>query len=350
MSVGPTGNNSGVTPFWALAGTEAGKLLNDKNAAGKPKVVDVVMAAVDFGLWATGQPPLPKADKDLAKLGIETLLLQLAGETETITSAAKIANLKAFADKALPRITEIGATVTADAGDNLSLKLLGAAATWVAKNPTESIALGMNIAETIGNAITSGGTSLVADLPGLAVAAMTAAAGVLAQAGFKPEDLAAKAATDLLKFLGVPEAEAVASGKSLGNIAVLGLNVGMSIASGGTGATTDSGARFNLGLGNVNNTSDANKPVSTLTQAALDLKAPLVSPTFTGTVSGLTKAMVSLGNVENLKNTLNTASTPTMNADSDAGYAAGSATPAPWPAASRRSTPRPPKRAWRPWA
>lgn len=34
-------------------------------------------------------------------------------------------------------------------------------------------------------------------------------------------------------------------------------------------------------------------------QAALDLKAPLASPTFTGTVSGITKAMVGLGNVTN---------------------------------------------------
>jgi hypothetical protein len=37
-----------------------------------------------------------------------------------------------------------------------------------------------------------------------------------------------------------------------------------------------------VGLGNVDNTSDANKPISTATQAALDLKAPLASPTFTG--------------------------------------------------------------------
>ena len=37
-----------------------------------------------------------------------------------------------------------------------------------------------------------------------------------------------------------------------------------------------------VGLGNVDNTSDANKPVSAATQAALDQKAPLVSPTFTG--------------------------------------------------------------------
>lgn len=38
-----------------------------------------------------------------------------------------------------------------------------------------------------------------------------------------------------------------------------------------------------VGLGNVDNTSDANKPVSTAAQAALDLKANLASPTLTGT-------------------------------------------------------------------
>ena len=54
-----------------------------------------------------------------------------------------------------------------------------------------------------------------------------------------------------------------------------------------------------VGLGNVDNTSDANKPVSTAQQAALDLKAPLASPAFTGTVSGVTKAMVGLGDVDN---------------------------------------------------
>ena len=40
-----------------------------------------------------------------------------------------------------------------------------------------------------------------------------------------------------------------------------------------------------VGLANVDNTSDINKPVSTATQAALNLKAPLASPTFTGTVT-----------------------------------------------------------------
>jgi hypothetical protein len=38
-----------------------------------------------------------------------------------------------------------------------------------------------------------------------------------------------------------------------------------------------------VGLGNIDNTSDANKPVSTAQQTALNLKADLASPTFTGT-------------------------------------------------------------------
>lgn len=40
-----------------------------------------------------------------------------------------------------------------------------------------------------------------------------------------------------------------------------------------------------VGLSNVDNTSDANKPVSTAQQTALDLKANLASPTLTGTVT-----------------------------------------------------------------
>ena len=46
----------------------------------------------------------------------------------------------------------------------------------------------------------------------------------------------------------------------------------LSIAGGGTGATTAAAARTNLGLGNVDNTSDAAKPISIATQLALDAK------------------------------------------------------------------------------
>jgi len=69
-----------------------------------------------------------------------------------------------------------------------------------------------------------------------------------------------------------------------------------------------------VGLGDVDNTTDANKPVSTATQTALDLKAPLASPTFTGTVSGITSTMVGLGNVNNTTDANKPVSTATQTA------------------------------------
>jgi hypothetical protein len=130
----------------------------------------------------------------------------------------------------------------------------------------------------------------------------------------------------------------------------------LGIAGGGTGATTAAGARANLGLGNVDNTADAAKPISTATQAALNLKAnvadvnaaldlkasaamlaahmaitvdtsmlatkaaltdlnnyaPKASPTFTGTVSGITKTMVGLGSVDNTSDAAKPVSTATQ--------------------------------------
>ena len=44
-------------------------------------------------------------------------------------------------------------------------------------------------------------------------------------------------------------------------------------------------------------TLDSNKPISSATQGALNNKAPQASPTFTGTVAGITKSTVGLGNV-----------------------------------------------------
>jgi hypothetical protein len=40
-----------------------------------------------------------------------------------------------------------------------------------------------------------------------------------------------------------------------------------------------------VGLGNVDNTADLNKPVSAAQQSAIDLKAPMANPVFTGTVT-----------------------------------------------------------------
>ena len=69
-----------------------------------------------------------------------------------------------------------------------------------------------------------------------------------------------------------------------------------------------------VGLADVDNTTDADKPVSTATSTALDLKANLASPTFTGTVVGITSTMVGLGSVDNTTDALKPVSTATQTA------------------------------------
>lgn len=67
--------------------------------------------------------------------------------------------------------------------------------------------------------------------------------------------------------------------------------------------------KSHVGLGSVDNTADSAKPVSTAQQAALDLKANLASPAFTGTPTGITKSHVGLGNVDNTADTAKPVST-----------------------------------------
>jgi hypothetical protein len=69
-----------------------------------------------------------------------------------------------------------------------------------------------------------------------------------------------------------------------------------------------------VGLSNVDNTTDVNKPISTATQNALNLKANVNNPTFTGTVNGITKAMIGLSNVDNTSDTSKPISTSTQTA------------------------------------
>jgi hypothetical protein len=71
------------------------------------------------------------------------------------------------------------------------------------------------------------------------------------------------------------------------------------ITSGGTGASSLNSLKSNLEIDLVNNVLDVDKPVSKATQIALDAKAPLASPTFTGNVGGITKVMVGLSAVDN---------------------------------------------------
>jgi hypothetical protein len=68
--------------------------------------------------------------------------------------------------------------------------------------------------------------------------------------------------------------------------------------------------KTDIGLANVDNTSDANKPVSTATQTALDLKANLANPTFTGTVNA---AALTLSGDLTVNGTTTTVNSTTVN-------------------------------------
>jgi hypothetical protein len=104
------------------------------------------------------------------------------------------------------------------------------------------------------------------------------------------------------------------AGKPVSTATQTALNLKANLASPTFTGTVSGVTKSMVGLGNVDNTSDAGKPVSTATQTALDLKANLASPTFTGTVSGVTKSMVGLGNVDNTTDASKPVSTATQTA------------------------------------
>ena len=74
-----------------------------------------------------------------------------------------------------------------------------------------------------------------------------------------------------------PNPTLAASGASAGTYTKVTVDTKGRVTTGASATKSD------VGLSNVDNTSDANKPVSTATQTALDLKANLESPAFTGT-------------------------------------------------------------------
>lgn len=65
---------------------------------------------------------------------------------------------------------------------------------------------------------------------------------------------------------------------------------GNALRSNGTTWQSQALVKGDVGLGSVDNTADTAKPVSTAQQTALDLKAPLASPTLTGTPAAPTAA------------------------------------------------------------
>jgi trimeric autotransporter adhesin len=97
-----------------------------------------------------------------------------------------------------------------------------------------------------------------------------------------------------------------------------------------SGATVDQSALAGVGLewnAGTDKFDIDETHITTSTQSALDLKAPLADPTFTGTVSGVTKTHVGLANVDNTSDANKPVSTATQTAlDAKAPIAAPSFT------------------------
>jgi len=120
----------------------------------------------------------------------------------------------------------------------------------------------------------SGGPIVTVMMTNLAAAAANSAA----DASTSEANSAASADAAAAKAL---EAENAAD--SAAASAAIAASAPVTSVAGKTGAVTLS--KSDVGLGNVDNTSDASKPVSTAMQAALNAKASLSGATFTGTVT-----------------------------------------------------------------
>jgi hypothetical protein len=86
---------------------------------------------------------------------------------------------------------------------------------------------------------------------------------------------------DVMAYSGAFTATAfTGDGSAVTNLSAAAITGSVALVNGGMGSTTAPAARTALGLGNVDNTSDINKPISTATQTALDLKANLTASSF----------------------------------------------------------------------
>ncbi len=219
-----------LSGLWNQVVGVAVDLVAEKTPTGGLKLRDEVPDVVDQTLQFFGAPELPAADKAMAMEGLEGLLALLTAEN----TEAQIKAASALAQKLLPGvISKVAEEVGKHAGNNFVGDLAQGMLKWIGQNPSQAALLAADIGRVIATAITTGGTSLVADVPALLPKLVAASSGVLQASGITPEKLLGNIATDLLKFLGVNEVDAQTWGEATGSLMALGADVALAVATNG---------------------------------------------------------------------------------------------------------------------
>jgi len=197
--------------------------------------------------------------------------------------------------------TQIATTAFAKAeADAAEAAAIAAAATDATTKANAAQAAAATDATTKANAAQAAAAT---DATTKANAAQAAAA---TDATTKANAAQAAAATDATTKADAAQAAAIAAAATAAGSALITTALGTKapLASPAFTGTVTGIDKTMVGLANVDNTTDALKPISTATQTALNLKAPLASPTFTGTVvlpdNTITNAMLA-GSIANAK-------------------------------------------------
>jgi len=221
--------------------------------------------------------------------------------TVTIPAGAIVTGYDLIAD----RTTAVSGAITSAATDattkvaaEAALRVSGDAASvsTAAADATTKADAAQAAAQTFATASITSATTLEVSNRNTAIA--TAKSEAIAAAGTdattKAQDAITTAATDATTKANNAKSEAITAA--------------------GTAADTKV-STHNSATTNVHGIADTSALALTATvNTALALKAPLASPTFTGTVSGITKSMVGLGNVDNTADTAKPVSTATQTA------------------------------------
>lgn len=227
-----------------------------------------------------------RADAQAAAASAAGSATAASGSASTATTKASDASASATA--AATSATNAGTKATeaaASAADALASKNAAAGSeASVAANASTATTKASEAAASASTASTKAGeasasASTASTKASEAAASATAALGYRDDAQAIKDSMTASAVTSVAGRTG-----AVVLAKTdvgLGNVD--NLSRASILASPAITGTPTGITKTHVGLGNVDNTSDAGKPISTAAQSALDAKAPLASPTFTGT-------------------------------------------------------------------